>query len=350
MSTKNAATTGFPASDRAPGAGHHQLLLGPGERLASLAGVLGALSPDRSPARVLGDLAELFTLGAGPGTLLLDCDALPPEDLGIARRFAGRPGGWTVVLVGSDPRTRVARGLSALGASRWLPWPPDLDQLRALASGAAEPDTPGDALADLEHAVARLRTELAADPPAALLDAERALARLRGDAPPAEFSEFPAGDLPDLPPDEPAAPVDLCSLLEETLAGVAVGGADVPRFLYRPKGELPVAHDRESLSNGLEEVFQVARSCAGQGSVVRVDAAAVGDGVALELEFPAPALAAALQESDEVGARGLPEGDALLAALGHLRSAGTRVGLEPDGKDRVTVSVALSAASPAPLA
>lgn len=126
------------------------ILLGPGARAALLLPLLRALLPaDGAGARQLADLSLLLDTLPGErvpgGFLLLDADEVPLEDLGLVRRFLDRHGadGWVLLLTGDDPSTPVARRLLArAAAATWLPWPVDVEELQAVARGAALASSP----------------------------------------------------------------------------------------------------------------------------------------------------------------------------------------------------------------
>ena len=114
------------------------LLLGPGPRTEGLGPLLAALSAAREAPepRLLADLSELLAepLPAAAderGRLLLDCDSLAIDDVGLVRRFLGARPGWEAWLLGEESGTRSARRLAAVTNTRWLDWPLDVDQLAA---------------------------------------------------------------------------------------------------------------------------------------------------------------------------------------------------------------------------
>ncbi|HVS11641.1 MAG TPA: hypothetical protein VMS76_17355, partial [Planctomycetota bacterium] len=127
-------STGAARSEAPP----YKILVGPGPRLEGMAQLLAALASRHGAlARVeeLADLAELLTGAPEAGHLVLDVDHLPAEDIGFLRRFLARHPGWKLVLVGQDAGRQTARSVLALPRTRWLAWPPDLDQLHELARG-----------------------------------------------------------------------------------------------------------------------------------------------------------------------------------------------------------------------
>lgn len=97
----------------------------------------------RAEVRELEDLIQLLpgrgAVVSGPGEvpncgrLVLDGEHLPLEDVGLVRRFLVSNPGWSAVCLGLDPRGTVQGSLEGLPRIGWRPWPPDLDQLRALA-------------------------------------------------------------------------------------------------------------------------------------------------------------------------------------------------------------------------
>jgi len=114
------------------------LLFGPGERLTDLMHIVSAASP-RASVRQIGDLDELSERIAGDGLLLIDADVLPAEDVGYLRRFLSRHEGFAMTLVGEDSSRRVARTLLRRPRARWMHWPPDLDDVRGLATNGRVP-------------------------------------------------------------------------------------------------------------------------------------------------------------------------------------------------------------------
>ncbi|MFN0006664.1 MAG: hypothetical protein ACKVXR_02055, partial [Planctomycetota bacterium] len=113
------------------------LLFGPGERLTDLMRIVSATSP-RAGVRQIADLDELSGSLPGGGTLLVDADLTPAEDVGYLRRFLARHESFEMTLVGEDSSRRVARLLLRRPRARWLHWPPDLDDVRGLAPAAPE--------------------------------------------------------------------------------------------------------------------------------------------------------------------------------------------------------------------
>ena len=127
------------------------LLIGAGRRPRELGAVLAALGTTRTvdngvsglesavePHRQLGlsDLEELLSQRPREGTLLLDTERVPGEDVGFVRRFLERHPEWRLVVLGED--RRQARSLLDLPRSTWLNWP-----------RAATPGRPVDCFEDL---------------------------------------------------------------------------------------------------------------------------------------------------------------------------------------------------------
>lgn len=114
------------------GAGVAQSIwIGPGDRLRPLIHVLAGLGV---AVRDIDDLAETATAtSADDIEIVLDADQIPLEDLGYLKRFLAAGGRSRVALVGHDAGTRVVRTILALPRTRWMPWPPLLDDLIAMA-------------------------------------------------------------------------------------------------------------------------------------------------------------------------------------------------------------------------
>lgn len=114
------------------------LLFGPSERLTDLMRIVSATSP-RASVRQIRDLDELSGQLSGSGTLLIDADLTPAEDVGYLRRFLSRHESFEMTLVGEDSSRRVPRTLLRRPRARWMHWPPDLDDVRELAPSARAP-------------------------------------------------------------------------------------------------------------------------------------------------------------------------------------------------------------------
>ena len=105
------------------------LLLGPGSP-QELRGYLCA-EPSGMEISKLADLSDLLLL-QGEG-VLLDGDMIPSEDLGIIRRALSK-NGITLTVLGGDPSGGPIRQILKLQGSRWLPYPPDTEELALLTS------------------------------------------------------------------------------------------------------------------------------------------------------------------------------------------------------------------------
>lgn len=115
------------------------IVVGPGERLSLFATVVRALG--RADVAQAGDVEELSGSSDAQGLLVLDAEEIAAEDLGYVRRFLDRRSSFRLMVVGDDPSTRVARGLLARRGASWLAWPPDLDDLAAIAGRAGARST-----------------------------------------------------------------------------------------------------------------------------------------------------------------------------------------------------------------
>jgi hypothetical protein len=86
------------------------LLAGAGSRPTELAAVLATLAglradgAESAPAshrpHGLEDLEELLSMRPAEGTLILDCERVPAEDIGFVRRFLERRPEWRLVVLG----------------------------------------------------------------------------------------------------------------------------------------------------------------------------------------------------------------------------------------------------------
>jgi hypothetical protein len=379
---------------------HASLWFGPGARLEELAALLQTLGVEAG-----GTLAEAGDLGELQGSsarlsvrLLWDVDTLAQEDLGFLRRHISRAGG-EVVIVGDDPSRRAVRSLLRHANVSYLPWPPDIEDLRALAGGsqrgspAAQPAAvrprpqPDEELAEIEDILsgaepprgAALRPERALEeqaPPAAAPAAPSA----RLEPPPAYFKDQVA-DLADIaqriqlsleaagdgkrgevlervgpeverllqftrtlgflvaPPAPGAQEFDLSEMVEVFLAGTPKT-ADSPRLLFRGGGELPVRSDRALLAQAFDAFVFLAQNCAGKGEIVRLQTRAEGDLCALSIQFPAGPLAE-LEPERILQPYGLRRAvpklgpNALAAATGIVAGQGGRALLERVGHGRL---------------
>jgi hypothetical protein len=72
--------------------------------------------------------------------VVLDADALGTRDIIDLERFLARPGPARLVLLGEDAGRRGVRGLLRHERARWIAWPPDIEDLQAIAElGDASP-------------------------------------------------------------------------------------------------------------------------------------------------------------------------------------------------------------------
>ena len=290
------------------------LLVGSGRRSRELGAVLSALAVARAsengelelqPQRALGlqDLEELLAKRPKEGTLILDYERVPNEDVGFVRRFLERNQGWRLLVLGEESGDRRARALLGLGRAQWVPWPPDLDQVGALLVG-------GDTAAN-------------------------------GDAPPAR----------------PAATVevlDLGELLEEVIAGLALEGDGAQRIELERDGTLPMQRERAPLAEGLTGLLALAVRCVAEKGRVRVRAEiAPADGdpadtVRLRIDFTS----GPLEEASWAGLLDEPFGGAeevatevetAQKAAATLRGIGCRVSLFTRKPDRLRLEIHVSA-------
>jgi|RhiMethySRZTD1v2_1073278.scaffolds.fasta_scaffold406870_1 hypothetical protein len=371
--------------DRAP------LWFGPGSRLAELAALVRALGVE--PAGALAEAGDLCAMERGPVRLVWDADTLAQEDLGFLRRHVARAGG-TVVIIGDDPTRRGVRSLLRHGHVRFLPWPPDIEDLRALVEGNGNPLSAARPAAAPPHAhdeLTEIESILAADePPRAVPRAERALeasapvappvplARL--DPPPPYFKDQVA-DLADIaqriqlsletagdgksgealeqvgpeverlvqftrtlgflvaPPSPGSQTFDLSEMVEVFLAGTPKT-PESPRTLFRSGGDLPVRSDRALLTQAFDAFLFLSQSCAGKGEIVRLQTRAEGDTCVLSIQFPQGPLAE-LEPERILQPYGLRRTvpklgpNALAAATGIVAGQGGRALLERVGQGRL---------------
>jgi hypothetical protein len=308
------------------------LLFGPGERLTDLMRIVSATSP-RAAVRQIRDLDELSEGLSGNGTLLVDADLTPAEDVGYLRRFLARHETFAMTLVGEDSSRRVPRILLRRPRARWMHWPPDLDDLRDLASPAAAPEIKTAPVPVAAAAPVRRKPV----PSAAVdeLDEIESILDMDGDTaedlgtetePPSRPSAGPAAppkyfrdqvaDLADIaqkieggvatardegtlagakgealegdvarlvqftrtlsylsaPPPRGEQVFDLSELLETLVDALPRKGAQAPRWLVRTNGPLNVRSDREVLLQAFDALIFVADQCSARGENVRVQA------------------------------------------------------------------------------
>jgi hypothetical protein len=299
------------------------LLAGAGSRPTELAAVLATLAglradgAESAPAshrpHGLEDLEELLSMRPAEGTLILDCERVPAEDIGFVRRFLERRPEWRLVVLGDEASDRRARGLLALPRARWLAWPPDLEQIAALLgaapAGGALPESP------VEHARApRMERE------------GTSTARV-----------------------EPAE-VDVGALLQELLAAAALGEEGGPRTLFRCDRPIVLRRARSTLAPGLTDLLALARRCAGKEGVVsaQVDPTAADSGDArIRFEFPRGELPevdlGTLLDRGSGGSSVLAsEIEAARRGAALLRAQGCKIKLEPRRPDRVRLELEIA--------
>lgn len=315
------------------------LLVGAGRRPNELGAVLAALGAVRArmggealePHRPMGleDLEELLATRPTEGTLILDYEHVPGEDVGFVRRFLERHPGWRTVVLGPEASDRRALALLALPGTLWLPWPPDLEQVGALLRPTGAPEEAHDEpqQAPAPAPTARVATALAS-------------------------------------PDA-VDPLDVGRLLEELVAAATLAtGGPGPAFRFRREGALPVRRERGPLAEALGAFLALARGCAPEGEVIEAEAWPLSpdpsgagpdgpaDAVCLRIEFPRGPLQAAPEPltSEAWGQllEGASEGSptALLSearqAADRLRASGARVHLVTSPPDRLALELRIA--------
>jgi hypothetical protein len=310
-----------------------EVLLGRGRRPHELGAVVAALASlargaaadsagGSDVARRLDDLEDLLVPRlrgeSGAGTLILECEEVPAEDIGFVRRFLERHPGWRLVVLGEEAGDARARTLLSLPRAQWLPWPPDLEQLRGLAGGERDGATPASP---------------PAPPPASTASAPRASASAGGGKA------------------RPGAPqaTEVAAVVEELLTGLSddvPAGTKGPRLLFRGERSVVAPIERGLLARGLAGLLALARGCAGAGEVVQVSAEPLEGGARVAIDFPA----GPLSDGDLPRLLDAPyEGDPALAGAaaaaregaGLLREAGAAIELFPRGTGRLRLEVDL---------
>ncbi len=278
------------------------LLVGSGSRPKELGAVLAALGTVRArrdgeqalePHRTMGlaDLEELLAQRPAAGTLILDYERVPGEDIGFVRRFLERHAEWRLIVVGEDVSDRRARGLLALPRTQCLPWPPDLEEIAALLqpTGAApDPSENGSARSsDERDTEKRPRT---AD------ERKPGPTRVRTPEPASKSDDEP--ERPERVPPKAAVErgdteaFDVGALVEELLAGASLVGGSSPRFLYRCSSSVSLFRDRVSIGETCGALLDLARHCAGEKGVVSVqvdnapDSGDPEDTARVRIDFP----------------------------------------------------------------
>jgi hypothetical protein len=427
-------------------------------RMSSLAPVLAALG-SAGGARELGRVADLASANARGATVIVDADALHADDWLDLRRFLESSEAARIVLLGDDASRREVRALLRREHARWMSWPPDLEDLRALvasAAGAGAPlarsapaaatpsrspagDVPsrpaGDAgskdaprdvrprdprageLEEIERILGASHAPDAVPPPAdpkiaEAVELDEPLPRESAPAVSIRIAEagdafrHQVADLADIaqrieiglqqvrdaqseddaapratdaldrasrdvarlgqfartlgylvaPPGPGGQTFDLAELLELFLSEIRTSGPDAPRCLLRSNGALAVRSDRQLLTQAFDALFGLARSSAGRGEIVRVQARRddeAGDARALvSIDFPSGRLSQLSPEEivspyalravyPEIGA------NALSAAVRIFEGQGGRCALAPQLRGRMEWRVSLPLASDA---
>lgn len=231
------------------------VVVGPGQRLEDLAAAMGGIfariSGEGARLVAIEDLAQLLLLRADSGRLILDVDRIPGEDIGILRRFLEGREGWTMALVGDDEARAREAGLLDLGSTSFVTWPPNLEDLKALAGAGRSPRSArrGEGLEDMD--------------PADLEPVPRA---------PSSTGEW-----------------DLSGLLDDLIVGRAVAKG-AAQYHFQPPGELMLNCDRTDVSQVLDGFLGLAAACAGADQKVEVKARPEEELAVIELVFPPGAL------------------------------------------------------------
>ena len=294
--------------DETTGRSRPVLLVGSGNRPKELGAVLSALGTVRArrsgeavlePHRPMGlaDLEELLAQRPAAGTLILDYERVPGEDIGFVRRFLERHGEWRLIVVGEDVRDRRARGLLALPRTQCLPWPPDLEQIAALlppideeASADRQPTAPASAPSESPGSNRETRHP----------DRARKKPRSTGASTPGVVRAEKDRTEPETGSGAPleAEPMDIGALIEELLAGASLVGESTPRYLYRCASSFIIYRERAPLAEILGELLELARRCAGGKGVVSAqvdnapEAGDPADTARIRVDFPAGPLSA----------------------------------------------------------
>lgn len=307
------------------------LWLGPGPLFRDLGPVLEVLaaaaardSGSGGPAPTIESLTDLDRLldpPQGTGRLLLAVEGLPIEDVGLVKRFVRRYAGWSLILCGGDPRHSTVRSLAGDRHSRWLAWPPDLDQMRALVgaevSNGQVPQAPG--------------PRGASDGPGGDIGVAGDDLEHHGGATRAQHSP---GD----------GALDLGELVEELLASAALADSP-PDYAYRANGNLSLGLPPDDVARIVDAVLGLARACGGEGAAISVEAGpGAGDDIELRVGFPEGPLAGLggrqLLDPQALGERlGASEQEAFGEAAGLLEALGgtADVGRPEDGRLQMTL-------------
>jgi hypothetical protein len=100
-------------------------------RTSPLAAVLAALG-SAAPVRELERASDLAPAGDARATVIVDADGTAADDWLALRRWLAESRFARLVLIGDDASRRDVRALLRHDRVRWMSWPPDLEDLRAL--------------------------------------------------------------------------------------------------------------------------------------------------------------------------------------------------------------------------
>ncbi len=267
---------------------------------------MGAFRP-----HVLEDVEELLIGRAKDwgesGTLILETLDVAPEDIGFVRRFLERHPAWHLFVLGEDSRDPSSRGLLDLPRARWLPWPPDLDQVTGLFQEGGRPPA-------------------------------------RESAEPVVTAKIPR-------PTPASEAIDLDDLLQECLTEQTLG-TGAPRFNYQGTDGIRLKGNRIPVQRGIEGLLSLARSCAGSEGVVDVTTLGSGDGRGprIRIDFPiGPLTDGDLPGLLEEAFQGAPElsddVENARGGAGALQNLGARVDLLVERPGRLRFEVGFAARS-----
>ncbi len=154
------------------------LWIASGPHLDALAPFLSALGAPFERGRV----AELAQSQSPPALVLLHADDLGAEDVLDVRRFLARESEARLLLLGDDAGRRGVRALLRSERARWMSWPPDIDDVRAIAAGASR-SRPDDAREPARREAFASSSAHVASDASISADAERARSASEGFAP-----------------------------------------------------------------------------------------------------------------------------------------------------------------------
>jgi hypothetical protein len=146
------------------------------------------------------------------------------------------------------------------------------------------------------------------------------------------------------PPGPGSQTFDLAEMLELFLTEIRAAGPDAPRCLLRSNGALRIRSDRQLLSQAFDALFFLARSAAGKGEIVRVqarrDEEASPPSATVSIDFPAGILRDVAPPAmlRPYGLKSLFPNlgpNALSAAVRIVEGQGGRCALEPQARGRL---------------